>query len=279
MNIALFPNLIKPQPKIIAEGIHAYLRDKGITVYMVDEVAKKIGARPLSEAKPNSISYMITLGGDGTILRTVHKYPEIDAPILAINVGSLGFMADIPVQDIYPALEKFLNGEYTIQSRLAMEGETEKGEKNFAVNEIVIHRASNPCLIELAIYVDGMYLNTFSADGMIIATPSGSTAYSLAAGGPILTPDLDAFVLTPICPHSTSNKPIVLMPKKEIQVKYISEYDPVEITYDGFPCYKIASKESLRITPSAKKFKLVAFSTDFFSTLRTKLGWTGKLKI
>ena len=279
MIIALFPNMTKTQSRNIAVGIHSFLKEKGIKVLVEDSEAENMGASPLSEANPKDIDFIITMGGDGTILRVIHRHPEIEAPILAINVGSLGFMADIPIKDIYPSLDNLLSGNYTVQSRLVMEGETQKQECCFAVNEIVIHRAKNPCLVELAIHVDGSYLNTFSADGIIISTPSGSTAYSLAAGGPILTPELEAFVLTPICPHTISNRPIVLMPRHEIQLQYISDYEPIEITYDGFPRYSMSTGEILRIFPSTKKFNLVALSHhDYFSTLRSKLGWAGKLK-
>jgi NAD+ kinase len=188
-------------------------------------------------------------------------------------------MADIPINDIYSTLQDLLNGNYQISERLMMIGQMASGETCFGVNELVVHRAQNPCLVDLALYVDGIYLNTFSADGIIIATPSGSTAYSLAAGGPILTPELNAFVITPICPHTISNRPIVLMPKKEIGVQYISQHEAVEVTYDGFPHFKMASGETFKITPSPHKFKLVNMPYhDYFSTLRTKLGWAGKLK-
>jgi len=151
---------------------------------------------------------------------------------------------------------------------------------NFAVNEIVIHRASNPCLVDLAINVDEHYLNTFSADGVIISTPSGSTAYSLAAGGPIVTPELNALILTPICPHTISNRPIVLYPKNEITIEYKSNHAPVEITFDGFPCFSINAGEVITITLSQRLFRLVSMpGHDYFSTLRNKLGWAGKLRI
>lgn len=279
MIVALFPNMTKAESRTIAIGINKFLAEKGIKVLLEDKEAETMGASPLSQTPPELIDFIITMGGDGTILRVVHRHPEIKAPILAINVGSLGFMADIPINEIYPSIQSLLDGNYQVQERLMMEGTSRNGEKSFAVNEIVIHRAKNPCLIELAIHVDGCYLNTFSADGMIISTPSGSTAYSLAAGGPILTPELDAFILTPICPHTISNRPIVLMPKREIQVQYISKYDPVEITYDGFSRYNMSTGETLGIFPSVKKFRLVALPNhDYYYTLRTKLGWAGKLK-
>lgn len=280
MMIALFPNMAKTQTRTIAIGICEFLVTQGVNVVTEDEDAESIGIAPLSGVDPKSIDFAISLGGDGTILRLLHNYPDIRAPILAINFGSLGFMADIPVKDIYPSLQDLLNGKYTIQERIVIQGETSHHPSNFAVNEIVVHRAGNPCLVDLAIHVDGNYLNTFSADGVIIATPSGSTAYSLAAGGPILTPELDAVVLTPISPHTISNRPIVLMPKKEIQVQYISDYAPLEVTYDGMITHPMLTGEVLHITQSTRRFNLVNLHHhDFFSTLRTKLGWSGKLKV
>lgn len=279
MIIGLFPNLTKRQSKSIAVGIREYLSHRGVTVVAEDDEAMALGARPLSEVSPSDIAFTIILGGDGTILRFLHRYEMLQAPLLGINLGSLGFMADIPITDIYPCLQSLLQGHFHIEERIMMEGLTINNNKCFALNEIVFHRAQNPCLIDLGIHVDGNYLNTFSADGVIVATPSGSTAYSLAAGGPILTPELKAFVLTPISPHTISNRPIVLMPKQSIQVQYISEYDPIEVTYDGIASFQMATGEMFHITTSEYSFKLVNMPQyDYFSTLRKKLGWTGKLR-
>ena len=188
-------------------------------------------------------------------------------------------MSDVVIHEVYPALQDLLNGSYTIQNRIMMQGKTAHNETCFAVNEMVVHRAQNPNLIELAVHVDGSYLNTFAADGIIVATPSGSTAYSLAAGGPILTPELEAFVITPISPHTISNRPIVLMPKEQIQIQYLSTYDPVEITFDGIAKYTMKTGEVFHLSKSPHTFALVnLMHHDYFATLRSKLGWTGKLK-
>jgi NAD+ kinase len=147
-----------------------------------------------------------------------------------------------------------------------------------AVNDFVIHRASNYSLIELSIQVDGEYVNTFVADGIIIATPNGSTAYSLAAGGPILSPDLDALVITPICPHTISNRPIVLTAERRIEITYLSDYDPVEVRADGLEAHFLTTGQSLHVTKSNRPFKLVNLHEhEYFATLRRKLGWSGKL--
>lgn len=278
MKIALFPNTQKTHSIEIAKNIQEFLSNLGVAVVAEDEVAILIGTDSLTTVEPNSIDFIISIGGDGTILRLIHRHPELQAPILAINLGSFGFMADIPLNAIYPSLENLLSGKYTIEHRMMMEGHKD-GNINYAVNEIAIHRAQNPSLIDLAIYVDDKYLNTFSADGVILATPSGSTAYSLAAGGPILTPELNAFVLTPICPHTISNRPIVLLPKRNIRIEYISPYSCVDAIYDGFPCVHLNTDQSVDIRRSKRTFSLVTMPDhDFFLTLRTKLGWSGKLK-
>jgi NAD+ kinase len=280
MNIALFANSLKNHAMDIASDIREFLTHRGVNVFTEDEEAHFIGALPLSKVHPEDIQFIISLGGDGTILRIIHKYADIDAPIVAINLGSLGFMADIPIDDIYSSLQYLLEGKYHIQERIMMEGDGENDKTGFAVNEVVVHRAQNPSLIDLALSVDGRYLNTFSADGIIIATPSGSTAYSLAAGGPILTPELDAFVITPISPHTLSNRPIVLMPEQEISVTYLGKQGPIEVTYDGIVRYLISAEETFRIRRAKRKFRLVnMLNHDYFYTLRTKLGWSGNLKI
>lgn len=278
--IALFPNELKPGALKVTSEICNFLKGKGVETVVEDMHADSLGAAPLSKVDEKTIDFRISLGGDGTILRLLHRHPRIEAPLLGINLGSLGFLADIPMNAIYPSLEELLAGDYFVQERMMMEGSCTNGDSCFAVNEIVIHRAKNPCLIDLAIYVDGLYLNTFSADGVILSTPSGSTAYSLSAGGPILAPELHAFVLTPVCPHTISNRPIVLMPKREIQVRYLNPLLPVEVHYDGILSFALPTSAVLTACASKSCFKLVCLRNryDYFYTLREKLGWQGRLK-
>lgn len=279
MRIGLFPNEMKNHSMQIASEVCHYLKERKVSVVAEDKVAVQIEAEPLSTTQLDTIDFRISIGGDGTILRLVHRHPLLQAPLLGINLGSLGFLADITLDAIYPSLDELLRGNYMIQKRMMMEGKNSQGDACFAVNEIVFHRAQNPCLIDLAIYVDGQYLNTFSADGIILSTPSGSTAYSLAAGGPIISPDLDAFIITPICPHTISNRPIVLMPKQDIRVEYLSPYQPVEISYDGISTFSLATQQTFQTRVSQKRFQLVNLpGHDYFHTLREKLNWHGKLK-
>ena len=278
MIIALIPNKRKKENQEISRQVADYLKKQHVTVAAEDEIADFLQAQPLSAVPPSDIDFAISLGGDGTILQIVHLFPDITAPILPINLGGLGFMAEITRDEIYPHLQQLLDGKFWIQERMMMEC-LSKDRHNFVVNEVTIHRASNPSLIDLAIYLDGNYLSTFSADGIILSTPTGSTAYSLAAGGPILTPDLNAFILTPICPHTISNRPIVFMPKKEVRIKYKNSRAPAELCCDGFHSYPISKGEPVSIIPSKKSFKLVCMlDHDYFATLRSKLAWSGQLR-
>lgn len=281
MNIFLFPNLKKHDALTLTREVAEFLKSRNVNVYIEDD-EKAVGDYPkLSTCPIEKIDFTISFGGDGTILRLVHKYPDLLAPIAGINLGSLGFLSDIPVSSLYIALEEILSSSCQIQNRMMISGAAEDEKQCFAVNEMVVHRGKNPCLIDLAIYVDGTYLNTFSADGIIVSTASGSTAYSLAAGGPILAPDLEALIVTPICPHTISNKPIVLMPKKDILIKFLTQNClPCDVTSDGITSFCLESGQVFKIAIPKRKFSRVAMrSFDYFSTLRTKLGWIGTLKI
>ena len=275
--IALIPNEQKRHSFKLSKEICHYLKERGVHVVSEPEKAKEIGVDPIDSVPPNQIQFLVTMGGDGTILRHCEKYRHLKAPILGINLGYLGFMADVPIEEIYSSLNDLLEGNYTIEERLVLEGVVGKTRIR-SVNDLVIHRATNYSLIELQIHFNGVYVNTFLADGMIVATPTGSTAYSLAAGGPILSPDLDAFVITPICPHTISNRPLVLKAEGTLEIQYLSPYNPIEIRADGLSSISLNTNEVLKVTKSSEKFRLVHPKRhDYFSTLRSKLGWSGKL--
>ena len=278
MKIALFPKVDKETSRRVAQGVVDFLMQRNVMVVMDDENAASFNVPPLSSVNFNELQFIISMGGDGTILRLLHHYQQFDTPIIGINMGHLGFMADIPISDIYPSLSDLLEGSYEIEHRMMLAASLNESE-NFALNDVVIHRSSNPNLVELAIKVDGKHINTFEADGIIFATPNGSTAYSLAAGGPILTPQLEAVVLTPICPHTISNRPIVLMPHHEIQIQYLSTCHDLDVVYDGIPQGQMKAGGSLEIKKHKKMLRIVRLARhDYFATLRTKLGWVGKLR-
>jgi len=278
--VALFPKIEQPRSKIIAKQVVAFLHKERVHVVVENDKAKELNAPALSTVDPKEIEFLIAMGGDGSILRVAHACTGLNAAIVGINLGHLGFMADIQIADIVICLKDLIQGKFSVQKRIMIEGSAPNGNSFFAINDCVLHRARNPSLVEIAIYIGGRYLNTFEADGMIVATPNGSTAYSLAAGGPILSPEIEAFVLTPICPHTISNRPIVLTPHLDLKIKYISKNRPIEVVTDGLSRFELKTGETITLKQSPKKFKLVHFDRmDFFATLRSKLGWSGKLRI
>lgn len=279
MIIVLCPNEEKKDSFGLAKEIQTFLTKKGVHVVAQDELAKKVGAAPLSSIDIKDAKFIISFGGDGTILRLSHHFSQYDAAIVGINLGTIGFMADVPISNIYKAMQSLIEGNFFIEERIMIDCRSPSQNIFVAANDVVLHRGQNPNLIELAVFVDGLYFNTFVADGLIIATPNGSTAYSLAAGGPILAPELEAFVITPICPHTISNRPIVISAKHEIEVRILdAPFHPIEVRSDGIETCMLKANEHLQLKKSAKKFKLVRFDpTDYYSTLRTKLGWLGKL--
>ncbi|NGX49058.1 MAG: NAD kinase [Candidatus Anoxychlamydiales bacterium] len=279
MIVGLFPNEEIKSSFDVAKKIATYLTKHDIKVVAEDEKAKVLNIPSLSSVNEKKIKFLISLGGDGTILRLAHKYSDLDAAILGINLGNLGFMADIPSTDIFESLGDLISKKYKVENRIIIEATSSKGEISFAANDVTFHRAHNHSLIDISISVDNKYLNTFSADGIIIATPNGSTAYSLSAGGPILYPTLDAFLITPICPHAITNRPIIIPADTEIEIKYLSKFkSPIEVHSDGLVHFEMRTNETFKIKKSKKEFKLVKLERhNYFSTLRSKLNWSGKI--
>ncbi len=279
MIIAVFPNTKHEEGSSLAQETVQFFKKKNVEIATIDPFAKEYKLPTLEEVGLDNIDFIISMGGDGTILNLAHKYHALDAAILGINLGHLGFMADVPVSDLIPSLEDFIGGHYTIEDRIIIDGLSPQNKHSFAVNDYVIHRGTNPSLIELCISFGDKLVNTFEADGIILSTPNGSTAYSLAAGGPILSPGLEGIVITPISPHTISNRPIVISPDEKISVEYLSPYEPIDVVSDGIDRFKLETGETFTFQKSSKSFKLVNLNRrDYFSTLRSKLGWSGKLR-
>jgi len=276
--IALFPKIQKKESKKLAQKVITFLTHHHFSVVVENDKASIFQAPPLSSVPPEQIQFLITMGGDGSILRVAHQYAHLNASILGINLGCLGFMAEVQIGNMISSLTHFIRGAYTIKNCIIIEGMSSHKRSFFAINDCVLHRARNPNLVEIAISIDNLPLNTFKADGIILATPNGSTAYSLAAGGPIVSPEIDALILTPICPHTISNRPIVIPSTHTICIEYVSQNDPIEFVADGLQYFEINSGDKVQIKKSSKTFKLVSLKNiDYFSTLRSKLNWSGKL--
>jgi NAD+ kinase len=227
----------------------------------------------------NTLDLAITFGGDGALLHAVHRLGINHPPLVGVNVGSLGFLAEISPEYLEESLQLICLGNYSLTEQIMLELKDEKGPAKFAVNEIAFHRECVHNLIDLNVMVDGKLFNTFSSDGLIVATPAGSTAYSLAAGGPIVAPNLNAIIITPICPHTISNRPVVLSPTSLIEVTLSRGAEAIGIAVDGINGEKLYLNQTRSITISPHRFKLISLPYyNYFQALREKLGWSGSLK-
>lgn len=279
MRLALFANETKGHAIDVLNDVARYLTEQGDEI-LLQQAGFPHAFEMASIEKPLSkCDYVVSIGGDGSILHLLHRIGIPSCPVIGVNLGSLGFLADIHNNDIFGGFEAIRMGAYHVTNRIVIEGGIPSKFRDFAVNEVAVHRGDQPHLIDIAIHVDGQFVNTFSADGVILSTPSGSTAYSLSAGGPIVTPSSSVLILTPICAHTISNRPIVFTPKESVSIELWHGAKSVDVAFDGQPPQRIVSGEFLQFHISPKMFRLVSLAAkDFFSTLRTKLGWTGSLR-
>ncbi len=223
---------------------------------------------------------VISLGGDGTILSTAHIVGRANVPILGVKFGGLGFLVEIGPDELYSALENILVGKYETQPRMVLEARIRDDEEEvslFAMNDFVFDKGGHFRLVRLQTHINNEFLNTYIADGLIVATPTGSTAYSLAAGGPILPPEMKAMVITPICPHSLSARPVVIPEEKIVTVEFIGSDIDINLSADGQAIRKIKPGTPVKIRKADYSINLVRLldpiSSGFYDTLRAKLHW------
>ncbi len=219
---------------------------------------------------------IISIGGDGTMLTTAYHALTYDKPVLGLNLGKLGFLAEVDISQMDIIIKDIKEGNYQVQERMVLTADcdTIHGEKLIAINDIVIDKGGWPKMIEITAEVDGEYVSTFSADGVIIATPIGSTGYSLSTGGPVVSPSASAITLSPISPHSLTMRPLVLSSEQEIVIKADSPHNEIQISCDGQRVYHIPPPLEIKIVKSEKPLKLIHTSvTTYFETLRNKLLW------
>jgi NAD+ kinase len=223
---------------------------------------------------------VIAIGGDGTMLKASHALSDFNVPLLGVNLGHVGFLADISADNISKNMDEILNGNYVEDIRFLLNGQVFRNSKciyeDYALNDIVIQKWNIGHLLELKTYIDGTVVHTHRSDGMIISSPTGSTAYALAGGGPIVQPSLDALLLVPICPHSLTNRPIVVDGKSSIEVVVTTrEIDSARLAIDGEVRLELASNDRIRVNKKDKSIKLIhPPEHDQFHILREKLNWS-----
>jgi NAD+ kinase len=230
------------------------------------------------EALAKAVDLMLVLGGDGTMIATARMLGDIEVPVMGVNYGGLGYLAEFPLQELFSALEAILSGDYRVQERLMLAVELRRGEelitKNRVLNDVVVNKSALARIIEIEAYLNNQFLNRFRADGLIVSTPTGSTAYNLSAGGPIIFPSMNAIVITPICPFTLSNRPIVVPDDSVIEVRLMTENEEVALTLDGQVGFPLKAGDRAVIRKSSATFNLVQpANRNYFDVLRDKLKW------
>ena len=246
------------------------------------EVAGVVSGKKTEHMKlQTEIDCVIVLGGDGTLLKAARDIVEYEIPLIGINLGTLGYLAEVEISNIESALEQLICGEYTKEERMMLAGSVfDKGmetENNFALNDIVISRCGSLEILQFDIYVNGRFLNSYSADGMIVATPTGSTGYNLSAGGPIVEPGAQLLLLTPICPHTLNTRSIVLSPEDEVTIEIPpgkeQTVQTVEANFDGTHKVILKTGDKIVIKKAAVTTGILKLNTEsFLEILHKKMG-------
>ncbi len=258
-----------------------WLRSHKVEVLIDEETQACVGvvSNALSrDALCEKIDILIVLGGDGTLLSAARALSGNRVPILAVNLGGLGFLTSVTLDELYPLLERVLAGKHRTSERMMLDAEFvrdgQSAERQCALNDAVANKGALARMLDFDVSVNGDAVGRYRADGIIVATPTGSTAYSLAAGGPIVDPDLDAFIITPICPHMLTNRPLVIPGTAKVELDFAAADDPVYITLDGQIGFELKANDRVAITKSSNRVALIRPpSKTYFEVLRSKLRW------
>ncbi|MCL2670033.1 MAG: NAD(+)/NADH kinase, partial [Syntrophaceae bacterium] len=282
--VGIITNTAKEQSTACTLSLRDWLTARGIVVYLEAGIAAKIGDAPGVEQHKLGLlaDLLVVFGGDGTILRIARLMREREVPIVGINLGDFGYLTEVNLEEMFAALEIILAGQVQLERRMMLDVAVQGGEKRHregtVLNDAVINRGNLSRILALETLVDGRYMATFKADGLIIATPTGSTAYSLSAGGPIVFPELPSIIINPISPHTLTNRPILLPEAAVIQVTLWSKEQGATLTLDGQVSYTMKSGDTVTIRKSRHITTLVSSPhRSYLEILRTKLGWGGSL--
>jgi len=232
---------------------------------------------PRDQMAAQALDLVVVLGGDGTLLSAARVTAAVDVPLLGVNLGSLGFLTEVPLPSLYSMLDAIAQGRAAVECRSLMqvqllrEGTVRDSHNVF--NDAVVNKTALARLNTYDLYIDKAFVSSYRADGMIVATPTGSTAYSLSAGGPVLMPSVNAFVVTPVAPHALTHRPLVVPDSAEIEILLRSEEDVAYLSLDGQPGLDLRDGDRVRCRRSEHHVNLFRTGTDFFHLLRTKLKW------
>jgi NAD+ kinase len=283
-NIGIIANVKKEMTKGVVNEIIRWAEKENIGFFLAEELVPVVGhseaALPVMELW-QEINALISLGGDGTMLASARAVGVHQVPILGINLGGVGFLTEINSNDLTNTLNRLKKGEYFIEKRMVLESEVEGFQKlqQYALNDIVIDKGEIARLFLLHLYADDEFICSYSADGLIVSTPSGSTAYNLAAGGPIINPRMNAIIVSPICPHTLASRTILFSEKETLKVKVELDSREAGLTIDGQVAFHLKSGSSVIIRKAGHSVNLIKFrDRSFYEILRTKLHWGARPK-
>lgn len=279
-NIAVFAKVHDPRCQDVAVELFSWLQERSCQPLLEAHLARHLGCDGVAADEIISRADMVVvLGGDGTLISTARIIGERDIPILGVNLGSLGFLTEIALDELYPALEKCLTGDFRVSERLMLRAVVERDGRETAshlvLNDVVINKGALARIVDLKTKVNSVDLATFKADGLIISTPTGSTGYSLSAGGPIINPSMNCIVITPICPHTLTNRPIVIDDGSIVDITVSSlDDEDIYLTLDGQVGLELRSGDRINVSRANHTAKLVmSEERDYYAVLRTKLKW------
>lgn len=272
VRIALLPSKQKAAALALAKELVPLISQLNFELAIDDEYAKECSLMPLSSCP--EIDYLLILGGDGSFISEARKHLHREIPFIGMNLGHLGYLTDLSVSGALYDFKQLLEGHITIEERLTLSCSFKDPELSLsAINDIVLHRGFNPGIIEISVYSKEELICNYIADGLIVSSPTGSTAYSLSAGGPIIDPTIEAFVLTAICPQSLAYRPIVIRSDTLLEVQYLSSHKSALLSVDGHEHREINPLQTVSIAKGPTPIKVVRFKDkNPWKTMRAKLG-------
>ena len=275
-NFLIIANTDKDINLRLSNRISEYLLENGANATIVSDMNEHYEDLLVREELMKGVQAAIVLGGDGTMLRAAHSIGIYDVPYIGINLGTLGFLTEIEESNVYEALDRLIKDDFVIEKRMMIEGSV-NGRVFHSLNDVVITRAGFSRIIGLKVYVNNQLLDTYEADGVIVATPTGSTGYNMSAGGPIVSPKSKAIVVTPISPHSLTSKSVVFDSTEEIRVEIMKKRKTQDteaiVSFDGSNSVELAAGDVVNVKASARNISLIKmYDVNFYSVLRDKIG-------
>lgn len=277
MTIAIFPNRRKKDACAVLSRIFSAFFGKKVQIFMRIDDAEFFSCREMVNPYLDGmiVDMALSIGGDGTFLGVARRFSSLEIPVCGINLGTLGFLTDIEVERLEGKLAKILRGEYQIERRLLLSGSVKRGEEMLefpdAINDLIVMKGGLGRMLSLSLSINQSHLLDYKADGLIVSSPTGSTAYSLSAGGPILHPSIQALIITPICAHSFHLRPLVVSDQDVVRIRVVAEHQDIKLSCDGQENYPIQSEDEVIIKKSKHTIQIVEFEdTDYYKTLRNK---------